>query len=303
MDDQTRLEQAYALIKLQDLVAARPLILAVLKKDRDNLEAWWLASFALERDADKRRALENVLRLDPHHSRAQQRLAQMPTSFQPPIPPVAPLLVRDVPKKRGRLLSNACLLRILGLVCFMLMGVIVVDNFVGGRYVAPLQRWLFGTPEAEVYIAPGGGQAAASDGVPVTHEETLKKLGEFSIGLLLQEEAHLYHFSARRGTELLIAANFSSGGNPNIHTLELWDANGRVIAQEQDMTELMGGTAPQGVPGMLLAVRSIQITTPYDGRYTVAVVGRGGGAAGNYVLIVGDVFELAAQDWTHFSQP
>ena len=72
-----RLQHAYELIKLKDFGAARPLVIKSLKEDKTNIDAWWLAVYTAKNPAEKRRAVDQVLHLNPHHEAAltlQQRL-------------------------------------------------------------------------------------------------------------------------------------------------------------------------------------------------------------------------------------
>lgn len=58
-------------------VRARDLLLRLIQKDRDVEAAWWWLYKALDDPRGQTRALENVLRLSPHHAQAQQALVDL----------------------------------------------------------------------------------------------------------------------------------------------------------------------------------------------------------------------------------
>jgi len=71
---QRHLKDAVDALKNGNRVRARDLLLRVIQKDRDNEAAWWWLYQALDDTPGQTRALENVLRLNPQHSEAQQAL-------------------------------------------------------------------------------------------------------------------------------------------------------------------------------------------------------------------------------------
>jgi hypothetical protein len=75
-EDATRrqLQQAYDMIKANRKADAQAVLMPILKADEDNANAWWLLANALTDPAEIREALENVLRLRPGDSKAQQML-------------------------------------------------------------------------------------------------------------------------------------------------------------------------------------------------------------------------------------
>jgi hypothetical protein len=75
-EDATRrqLQQAYEMIRANRKVDAQAILMPILKADEDNANAWWLLANALTDPAEIREALENVLRLRPTDSKAQQML-------------------------------------------------------------------------------------------------------------------------------------------------------------------------------------------------------------------------------------
>lgn len=87
MSDQTRqqLQQAYEFIKAGQREQAGTILVAILKRDRNNADAWWLLANA-SNDPDKaRQALENVLRIRPDDVRAREKLDKLGgTASEPP---------------------------------------------------------------------------------------------------------------------------------------------------------------------------------------------------------------------------
>lgn len=84
---------------------ARGIFEQVIKLDSRNEAAWlWLAS-VLETPADRRRALQQVLSINPNNERAQQALAklgsqQAPASASTPPPPVTALSTATAPRQQ-----------------------------------------------------------------------------------------------------------------------------------------------------------------------------------------------------------
>lgn len=72
-----KLKQAITLIKSGDKASAVNLVKEAIKEDKGNANAWYVLATALE-DTDKRiKALENTLKLQPDHSRAQALLERL----------------------------------------------------------------------------------------------------------------------------------------------------------------------------------------------------------------------------------
>jgi hypothetical protein len=87
-----QLQEAYQLIKSGNKQDATRLLLAVLKEDRDNADAWWLLANATTDTDKQRQALNQVLRLKPDHNAAQRLLEKVNTSapMRSAGPPPAP---------------------------------------------------------------------------------------------------------------------------------------------------------------------------------------------------------------------
>jgi hypothetical protein len=74
---QRRLKEGVEAVKSGNRVRGRDLLLRVVQQDRDAREAWqWLAQ-VVDEPREKMRVLENVVRLDPQNSEAQQALVAM----------------------------------------------------------------------------------------------------------------------------------------------------------------------------------------------------------------------------------
>ncbi len=105
MNDDTNqvLTRAYDLIESEHLDEAKSLLDPILEREGDNADAWWLYAHAVSDVETARRALQNVLRIDPDYPEADDLLKMLEDSLTPapsalrPIqrldtsrPPVAP---------------------------------------------------------------------------------------------------------------------------------------------------------------------------------------------------------------------
>ena len=86
MSVQDQLQRAYQLIRAGSRQDAIQVLMPVLRADPANADAWWLLANAVTDPAQKKRALEEVLKLRPTDERARKMLAQV----APPPPPPAP---------------------------------------------------------------------------------------------------------------------------------------------------------------------------------------------------------------------
>lgn len=79
MTDQTggSLNAAYEAIKAKDLTRARDLLSTYLVDQPNDVDAWWLYSYAVTDVAQARKALETVLRLDPAYPGARDLLTEL----------------------------------------------------------------------------------------------------------------------------------------------------------------------------------------------------------------------------------
>jgi tetratricopeptide (TPR) repeat protein len=76
-DLEETLRTGIAAVRRRDLEQGRELLLRVVDQDDQQEQAWLWLSVAVEKDADKMVALENVLTLNPTNTIAQKRLARL----------------------------------------------------------------------------------------------------------------------------------------------------------------------------------------------------------------------------------
>ncbi len=275
------LHQAYRLIKAGDTTQARPLVADALRANRQNIDAWWLASYTAQSEAERRAALGHVLRLNPSHKPALEALRRLDA----PRPHRA-----ESPRPRQRFRPGMLALRVFGFACFGLVGLLLYSNFVGGGPWLAIERFLFGAPEATGYVAPGGGSAleTAENAFPIVQEGEISGYGEIKLAALRRGEAHRYSFNASRGDEILIGVTFTNPGDTRTTAMELWDSTGRMVASELNMQaqiDEMTGGMPNPFEG-LSSFRAIQYAVPRSSTYYVVLIARDGGAAGNYNLLI-----------------
>jgi hypothetical protein len=73
----SKLEQAYDLIRQERLDEALVILEPILQTDPDNTDAWWLYANAVQEPEEARSALQRVLILEPEHQPAQELLIQL----------------------------------------------------------------------------------------------------------------------------------------------------------------------------------------------------------------------------------
>jgi tetratricopeptide (TPR) repeat protein len=103
-DSRSLFTQATSAAKQKDFATARSLLKQILKQDPNNLDAWLLAAHVVESRSDAINCLKRVLRLDPGHAYARQKLAQLQGASPAPKPagpskpaPAAPQAQTPVP--------------------------------------------------------------------------------------------------------------------------------------------------------------------------------------------------------------
>ena len=87
MSVQDQLQRAYQLIRAGSRQDAIQVLMPVLRADPANADAWWLLANAVTDPAQKKRALEEVLKLRPTDERARKMLDQVVPPPPPPPPP------------------------------------------------------------------------------------------------------------------------------------------------------------------------------------------------------------------------
>jgi hypothetical protein len=79
MDENTSVELRMALdfLKAGDAAKARPILVRILKEDPEIEQAWYMLSFVVSDFTKQKYALEQVLRINPNHPKAQARLDKL----------------------------------------------------------------------------------------------------------------------------------------------------------------------------------------------------------------------------------
>ncbi len=77
----TQLERAYRLIQQDHLDEAIALLNPFVAKNPDNADAWWLLANAVSEPSEARRALDNVLRINPGNMQARDLLEKLEQEF------------------------------------------------------------------------------------------------------------------------------------------------------------------------------------------------------------------------------
>ncbi len=89
--DETKsaLSRAFELVENGDYEEARAIIDPILDADKNNADAWWIYAHAATDPDEGRRALENVLRINPTYPGAAELIAIARERYEPE-PPVEP---------------------------------------------------------------------------------------------------------------------------------------------------------------------------------------------------------------------
>lgn len=282
MDGESRkqLVAAYRLIKTGQLHAAAPLVQAILNAHPQNQDAWWLAVYIAPTASQKIRLLEHLLSLAPDHQAAQLLLQRLQAPPAPPITSPQRIVTKKISSPRRKIKWPYVLLSVFGLLAALSVPLLLIDNLSGGQILGGIQKQIFGEKAALGWVdgqQGGRGDADSQDAIPITHQNAVR-FGDIKIEVLSAGEAHRYRFSAQRGDELMIAAMFTSNGNTELNTLELWDSNGQLITRE---------FSAEGFElGNLFGARVLHYNVARDGQFSVVLVGRSGGGLGNYSLMV-----------------
>lgn len=96
-ETQSPLARAYDLVEAGELDEARALLESVLDADTENADAWWIYAHAVTDPETGRKALENVLSIDPNYPGAAELLAQA-EELSPPKPKITPLAPDTMPE-------------------------------------------------------------------------------------------------------------------------------------------------------------------------------------------------------------
>jgi len=93
-------DQALAAARQRDFATARSLLKQLLKQEPQNINAWLLGAQVVETAADAIRCYERVLKIDPNHAYARQKLTELRAII--PDAPAAPSTYaasRDIPAR------------------------------------------------------------------------------------------------------------------------------------------------------------------------------------------------------------
>lgn len=99
-ETQSPLARAYDLVEAGDLEEARALLESILDGDSENADAWWIYAHAVTDPEAGRKALENVLNIDPNYPGAAELFAQA-EELSPPKPKITPLAPDTMPEPPG----------------------------------------------------------------------------------------------------------------------------------------------------------------------------------------------------------
>ena len=104
------LKEAAGYLKSGNTKGARPIILQILREEPENVQAWYMLSFAVPRQDKQIQALENLLKIDPNHEKAKDRLLKLggtlPTEeTELPLPVEEPSEV--LPEREPQIQENA----------------------------------------------------------------------------------------------------------------------------------------------------------------------------------------------------
>jgi len=274
------LQEAYRLITTGEPDGARALIKPVLAKDKENIDAWWLAVHAAATPHDRRLALVQVLRLKPTHRPAQVMLNRLNTANPDeideladdlPLPPPGHQARDLVRPHQRRWLWNA----ILGVGClsFMFASAALISGITG-------MNWFEKTVNHVVGVKPehgAGGQLGTVQGgdpqhpyeIPVTDKEAVVPSGDPIVNEINPDEAHVYTFQAMRGDEVVALLQFTIPGDAH-YAMELYDSGYRKLAT--------------GVASDNGATVNLVYEIAQDGQYALIVIGRPNGPRGGYAL-------------------
>ncbi len=83
MSSRKQLEQIFELIQQEELEEANNLLQPILEAEPNNADAWWLMANTVDDPRRARRALVNVLKNDPQHSKARELLDVLNERYPP----------------------------------------------------------------------------------------------------------------------------------------------------------------------------------------------------------------------------
>lgn len=286
----TKLQQAYLLVKNRDFLAARPLVVDVLREDKTNLDGWWLAVYVAESDKDKRMALSKVLALSPDHAAAKEMLRRMNTQPRPKkLMPSA-----TVKRKKSSLpLIFGCV----GVIGILFTALAIYDSITGANVLRPVQKEFVGEGTTYGWVeAKGSGKAdPGEERIPIVNE-TRAEYNKIQNDTLFRGEAHSYKVVGQPNDTILIVIVFSKDlvgfseddliaalsnvpnidpnnrPKPDVPLIELWDDNHQLLVE--------------GSIGDIPGTQLIEYTPRKRESLKIIITGRDGAPSGNYFLQV-----------------
>lgn len=287
----TKLQQAYRLVKNRDFLAARPLVVDVLREDKTNLDGWWLAVYVAESDKDKRMALSKVLALAPDHAAAKEMLRRM-NSTQPRPKKLMPSAT--VKRKKSSLpLIFGCV----GVIGILFTALAIYDSITGANVLRPVQKEFVGEGTTYGWVeANGSGKAdPGEERIPIVNE-TRAEYNKIQNDTLFRGEAHSYKVVGQPNDTILIVIVFSKDlvgfseddliaalsnvpnidpnnrPKPDVPLIELWDDNHQLLVE--------------GSIGDIPGTQLIEYTPRKRESLKIIITGRDGAPSGNYFLQV-----------------
>lgn len=286
-----KLQDAYRLVKIKDFVSARPLIIDILREDKNNVDAWWLAVYAAETDKDKRIALSKVLALKPDHAAARemvQRLKRQTTDLSP-----QKLRTTAIQTKK-KSSSLPLLLGFAGILALLFAVVAVYDSFTGQNLLGFLakDKEALGWVEADS-IGIAEEELPEDKRIPIVQNKDAE-YNHLENGTLYSGEAHAYNIRGKPDDTILIVIVFSKDlmsfneqelldalsnvssidpynrPRPDVPLMELWNEQNKVVAH--------------GTIGDIPHTQMIEYTPSVYEDLRLVIAGRDGAPTGNYFL-------------------
>lgn len=288
-----QLQEAYRLIKMKDFVSARPLIIEILREDKENIDAWWLAVYAAESDKDKRIALSKVLTLKPDHAAAKEMVQRLNRQTAELASPAQKLRTTSIQmeKKSSPL---PLVLGFAGILALLFAVVAIYDAFTGQNLLGFLakDKEALGWVEADS-IGIAGDDLPEDQRIPIVQNKDAE-YNNLQNGTLYNKEAHAYNIRGIPNDTILIVIVFSKDlmsfdeqelldaltnvsnidpynrRRPEVPLMELWNEQNKVVAQ--------------GTLGDIPHTQMIEYTPLDYGNLRLVITGREGAPTGNYFL-------------------
>ena len=184
-DVRRQLQKAHKLIQAKRKSEARDVLVEILQEDETVIDAYWLWSLAAESADEAVEALEEVLRLDPQHSRAKKRIVQIKARQKNQQSRTGTVFsdTSDVPRPRRKKNKDAQIISLMiGVVFIILIGAIVLLILTQIQIgPCPAQSWLDDYREitAGLDVQLGRLKSAANIGNAEVMDEIIGVLEEY----------------------------------------------------------------------------------------------------------------------------